>query len=282
MKKIVFMIVLLFTILLTAQKKTSEIQKVKKSTTDSEILIQQKIDKEVNSLNRNILENTKRTIGNESRIEHLFITKVGFQGVSIGLLIAFLGFFGLGKKVKRKFQLSIDNVKEAEIRTIEHIKNSERDNKELRSKSQILLVNEVTTPINEDLQRIFIKGSSKVQFNCTQVNISDLTFKKIKNELVNQKGPHPTDFELIIFDNSSADGRKWGKDALEEDLIPLVKQFLSRGIGVLYYSNDQFFPSDHPEYRNISNKHLLTYANVVPSLYNNAMTVLKLQNLYRE
>lgn len=293
MKKIALIMTISFAMLLTAQNDTSEVQEASRLANDSEILMQQKIDREVNALNRDILENTKHTINNQNKIEHLFITKVGVQGIVLTLVLTFLSIFGIDQIIKRKtdkkanalkkkFQESIDNVKEAEIRTIEHIKNSEKDNKELRGQSQILLVNELTTPVNEDLQRIFIKGSSKVQFNCSQINITDLTFKKIENELDNQKGPHPADFELVIFDNSSVDGRKWGEDCLNKDLIPLVKQFLSKGIAVLYYSNDQFFPSHHSEYRNIPNKHLLTYANVVPNLYNNAMTVLKLQNLYKE
>ncbi|WP_025663187.1 hypothetical protein [Aquimarina megaterium] len=282
MKKITFIIAINFTMLLMAEQDSNPVQETLLQTNDSEILIQQKINKEINSLNKDILENTKRTITNENKIEHLFITKVGIQGVLIALILTFLGIFGLDKTIKRKFQKSINSVKEAEIRTILHIKNSERDNEELRAQSKILLVNEVTTPVNEDLERIFIKGSSKVQFNCTQINIKELTYKQIKNELVNQKGPHPTDFELVIFDNSSADGRKWDKTCLDDDMIPLTKEFLNRGIGVLYYSNDQFFPSHHLEYKNIPNKHLLTYANVVPHLYNNAMTLLKLQNLYKD
>ncbi|CAA0159774.1 conserved hypothetical protein [Tenacibaculum maritimum] len=293
MKKIIFLITISFVSLLAAQQDTKEAHEISTQINNSEILLQQKINKEVNLLNKDILKNTKRTITNENKIEHLFITKLGVQAILLTLVLTFLSIFSINqiiknrvdkseRELKKKFKDSIENVKEAEIRTVEHIKNSEKDNKELRGQSQILLVNEVSTPVNKDLQRIFIAGSSKVQFNCTQIDIKELTYKKIKNELVNQKAPHPTDFELIIFDNSSADGRKWDKDCLNNDMIPLVKEFLSIGIAVLYYSNDQFFPSYLLEYKNIPNKHLLTYANAVPNLYNNAMTVLKLQNLYKD
>ncbi|WP_028890364.1 hypothetical protein [Tenacibaculum ovolyticum] len=289
MKKTTFIIAISFVTLLIAQQENNQIEE--KVITNSETLIKQNISKEIYSLSNDILENTKRTITNENNIDNLFISKIGTQGLLLTLFLTFLSILGLDQIIKQKtdkkikalkktFQDSIDNVKEAEIRTIQHIKNAEIDNNNLRAQSKILLVNEVTTPVNKDLQRIFIKGSSKVQFNCTQINIKELTYKKIKNELVNKKGPHPTDFELIIFDNSSADGRKWDKTCLDDDMIPLVKEFLSEGIGVLYYSNDQFFPSHNSEYKNIPNKHLLTYANVVPHLYNNAMTLLKLQNLY--
>lgn len=293
MKKTAFIIAVSFVMLLIGLQGNSQVKNNLIQINNSETLIQQKIDKEISALNKDILENTKRTINNENTIDKLFISKIGAQGLLLALVLTFLSVFGLDQIIKRKtskkikalkktFQDSIDNVKEAEIRTIQHIKNAEIDNNRLRAQSRILLVNEVTTPVNEDLQRVFVRGSSKVQFNCTQVNVKELTFKQIKNALVNQKGPHPTDFELIIFDNSSSDGRKWDKTCLDEDMIPLAKAFLSRGIGVLYYSNDQFFPSHHSEYKNIPNKHLLTYANVVPNLYNNAMTVLKLQNLYKE
>lgn len=294
MKKITFITILSFVMLLSAQQDINQVQEVPRQTTDiSEILLQQKIDKEVNSLNKDILENTKRAINNENRIDDLVITKIGLHGFLLTLLLTFLSIFGIDQiirrktdkkaiELKKKFQDSIKNVREAEIRTIEHIKNSEKDNKELRGKSQILLVNEVTTPVNEDLDRIFKKGSSKVQFNCTEVNIPELTYKKIENALENPNSPHPTDFELIIIDNSSADGRKWDQTVLNKDLIRLTKKLLSKGIAVLYYSNDLYFPSEHSEYKNLPNKHLLTYANVVPNLYNNAMTVLKLQSLYKD
>ncbi|WP_420572783.1 hypothetical protein [Kordia sp.] len=293
MKKITFIIAITFVMLLAAQQDTKQTQEVSTQSNTSEILLQQKIDKEVNSLNKDILENTKRTIGNENKIDDLFITKIGVQGFLLTLLLTFLSIFGIdqiikrktdkkAKALKKKFQDSIENVREAEIRTIQHIKNSEKDNKELRGKSQILLVHEVTTPINEDLERIFKKGSSKVEFNCTEVNVRELTYEQIKNELVNKDGLHPTKFQLVIFDNSSADGRKWDQPYLDDYMIPLTKKFISQGIGVLYYSNDQFYPSRHSEFKTIPNKHLLTYANVVPHLYNNAMTLLKLQNLYKD
>jgi len=282
MKKTIFIIAISFVTLLAAQQDTNKVQEVSIETNNSEIQIQQKIDKEVNSLNKNILENTKRTITNENKIDNLFITKLGVQGILLTLVLTFLGIFGLDKTVKRKFQKSIENVREAEIRTIQHIKNSEKDNEELRGQSQILLVNEVTTPINEDLERIFMKGSSKVQFNCTEISVKELTYKQIKDKLINKNGSHPTDFELVIFDNSSADGRKWDQTYLDDYMIPLTKQLVSQGIGVLYYPNDLFYPSRLSEFKNIPKKHLLTYANVVPHLYNNAMTLLKLQNLYKD
>lgn len=282
MKKIILAIAIISVLSLTAQQETNRFKESLIQTNTSEVLLQQKIDKEVNSINKNILENTKRTINNENKIDNLFITKVAFQGVLLSIVLALLGIFGLDKTVKRKFKKSIENVKEAEIRTIQHIKNSEKDNKELRGQSQILLVNEVTTPVNKDLKRLFIDGSSKVQFNCTEINIKELTYKQIKNALVDKGGLHPTDFELIIFDNSNADGRKWNQSYLEDYMIPLTKEFIKQGIGILYYSNDLLYPSYLPEYKSVEEKHLLTYANVVPHLYNNAMTLLKLQNLYKD
>ncbi|MBC8753930.1 hypothetical protein H2O64_04560 [Kordia sp. YSTF-M3] len=294
MKKTIFIITVSFVMLLTAQHDTNQTQEVlPKTNTTSEIIVQQRIDKEVNSINKDILENTKRTMDNENRINDLFITKVGLQGFLLTLLLTFLSIFGIDQIIKRKidkktkalnkkFQKSIDNVREAEIRTIQHIKNSEQDNKKLRGQSQILLINEVTTPVNEDLERIFMKGSSKVQFNCTEVNVRELTYEEIRKELVNKGGLHPTKFKLVIFDNSSADGRKWDQPYLEDYLIPLTKELVSKGIAVLYYSNDLNFPSWQSDFKSITNKHLLTYAKAVPNLYNNAMTVLKLQNLYKD
>jgi len=290
MKKTIFIITLCTALLLMGQQKIQVQEKIVQ-TNDSEILTQQKTNHEINLFNKDILENTRRIITNENNISNLFITKIGVQGLLLTLLLSFLSIFGINKifkektskkikELKEEFQNSIDNVKEAEIRTIQHIKNAEIENEKLRGKSQILLVNEVSTAINKDLELIFKKGSSKVQFNCTQVNIRELTYKKIKNELVNQKGPDPTDFDLIIFDNSSAEGRQWNTPHIDDNLISLSKELLGKEIGILYYSNDQFFPSRHSEYNNIPNKHLLTYANVVPNLYSNAMTVLKLKNLY--
>lgn len=293
MKKTVFFLMISFVMFLRAQNDNNQIHETLTTINNSETQIHNKIDKEVNSLSKDILSNKEHIITNENKIEDLTITRVTAQALLIGILFSLgLGYLfqnyikhRMNKNVvavETELKNSMDRVREAEIRTIHHIKNAEIENDEIRKKSQILLVSETSTPINEDLQRIFVKGSSKVQFNCEQIKIKELSYKSIQKALLNEKKPHPVDFELIIFDNSNAQGRKWNQKDIDDYMIPLTKDLTSKGIGVLYYSNDQYYPSRNSEYINIPNKHLLTYANVYPHVYHNAMTVLKIQNLYKE
>ncbi|MDY8134685.1 hypothetical protein U0D62_03705 [Aquimarina sp. 2201CG5-10] len=283
-----------FTALLSAQKKNNITQETI-STNISESEIQQKIDKEFNPLYKEVLENKERTLENKNEINNLFITKLGTQGIIISLFLSLVGFFGLKyylkEYLKRKItksvvslekecESSIEKVKEIKKDTILRIQNTEKENADLRAKSQILIISETSTPVNDTIERIFAKKSSKVSFNHVHIRIKELSFKQVEIALANKGNLLPSDFDLMILDNNDAENRYWEGNHFKMNIVNFTKEFLIREIGVLYFSGDQRFPSRDLEFRNIENRYLLDYVNSHAHLYANTMNVLKLKNLY--
>lgn len=294
MKKTFFIIAISFSLLLIAQDNTPT-QETTVLTNISESQVQQKIDREVNAINKDILDNRERTLENKNEISNLFITKIGTQGLLISLFLSLLGFFSLGyylkEYLKRKINKnvvsltqecdsSIEKVKELEKETIIRIQNTEIENADLRAKSQILLISETSTPINDTIEHIFEKNSAKVAFNCVHIRIKELSFKQVEIALANMGNLLPSDFDMMVLDNCDAENRYWKGAHFETHILSFTEEFLSREIGVLYFSNDQRFPSRSLDFRKTPNKYLLDYVNSHAHVYNNAMNVLKLKNLY--
>ncbi len=294
MKKTLFITLISFSVLLVAQQKNRVIQEIIPATI-SESEVQQKIDKEFNPLYKGILENKERTLENKNEINNLFITKLGTQGLLISLFLSLVGFFGLRyylkEYLKRKIiksvislekecESSIEKVEEIKKDTILRIQNTEKENADLRAKSQILIISETSTPVNDTIEYVFEKKSAKVSFNHVHIRIKELSFKQVEIALANKGNLLPSNFDMMILDNNDAENRYWEGNHFEMNIVNFTKEFLIRKIGVLYFSGDQRFPSRNSAFRNIPNRYLLDYVNSHAHLYVNTMNVLKLKNLY--
>ncbi|WP_299884315.1 hypothetical protein [uncultured Lacinutrix sp.] len=295
MKKTLFIISL--SVLLIAQQKNKDIQEASIAKKNYEPQLEQKLGEKVNSLHEDILNNKEQTLENKNNISNLFITKLGTQGLLISLFFSVLGFFGLGyylkqylkKKInknvislERECDISIKKVEKIKDDTILRIQNTEKLNKDLRTKSQILLISETSTPVNDTIEHIFEKESAKVAFNCVHIRIKELSFKQVKTVLANKGNLLPSDFNMMVLDNCDAENRYWEGEHYTRNILNFTAEFLTRKVGVLYFSNDQRFPSRDIAFRNVPNRYLLDYVNSHAHLYANTMNVLKLQNLYKE
>lgn len=290
MKKTIFILAVSLSVLIMAQQRNPPVQKTTLSTQVIESQVQQKINSEVNVLRKEILDNRERMLSNEHKIGNLFISKLGTQG----FLISLLGFFGLGyylrEFLKRKInknvtaleqecETSVKKVKEIENDTILRIQNTEVENADLRKKSKILIISETSTPVNDTIEHLFEKKSAKINFNYTHIRIKELSFKQVEIALAYEGNILPSDFDMMILDNCDAENRYWKGDHFKTHIVNFTKEFLTRKVGVLFFSNDQRFPSRDLVFRNIPNRYLLDYVNSHAHLYANAMNVLKLKNL---
>ncbi len=307
MKKTLFILAISFSLVLIAQDSTNT-KVVKDSSNISESYVQQQIDKEINSLQKDILNNREQSLENKDDINNLFFTKLGAQGLLIGLISGLFAFFGIGYYLKmylkqkinkdivaleEEYDNSIKQVQKIEKETLLRILNTEIENTDLRVKSRILLISETTTPVNDTLEQIFEKSTAGVAFNCEHIRIKSLSFEQAKIAVLNikneeskeNKGLHISDFDMVILDNCDAENRHWldhgnNKDEFRKEMLIFAGEFLKLKIGFLYFSGDQRFPSNEQGFRNLKNRYLLDYVNSHAHVYANAMNVLKLQNLY--
>jgi len=294
MKKIIFIITISFSMFLMAQDNKST-QEIDTKSAVTETYLQLKIDKEVNALNKDILDNRERTLENKNEINNLFITKLSTQGLLISLVLSLLGFFSLGYYLKEYLKSkisknvvslesecdgSIDKVREIERETLLRIQNTEIENADLRAKSQILLISETATPINDTIEHIFEKKTAKVAFNCVHIRIKELSFKQVEIALANKGNLLPSDFDIMVLDNCDAENRFWEGDHFNKNIINFMEKFLSKQIGVLFFSDNQRINPNLLDMRALPNKFLLGFVNSHAQLYSNTMNVLKLKNLY--
>ncbi|WP_299104353.1 hypothetical protein [uncultured Tenacibaculum sp.] len=299
MKSIIFIVAINFSLALAVQKNV-KIKEQTEKVNISEPYIQQQIDKEVNALKENILNNREQVLENKNNINNLFITKLGTQGLIIGGVSGLFAFFGFGYYLKEylkskinknvifletECEESLKNVQKIEEETLLRIQNTEIVNNDLRAKSRILLISETSTSVNDSLKQIFEESTTKVTFNCTHIRIKSLSFEEVKVVLVNSGSLLVSDFDMIILDNCDAENRQWldnqsNSDGFKKEMLNFTNEFLKLKIGFLYFSNDQRFPSREQGFRKLKNKYLLDYVNSHAHLYVNAMNVLKLKNLY--
>ena len=175
---------------------------------------------------------------------------------------------------------SIDKVREIERETLLRIQNTEIENADLRAKSQILLISETATPINDTIEHIFEKKTAKVAFNCVHIRIKELSFKQVEIALANKGNLLPSDFDIMVLDNCDAENRFWEGDHFNKNIINFMEKFLSKQIGVLFFSDNQRINPNLLDMRALPNKFLLGFVNSHAQLYSNTMNVLKLKNLY--
>lgn len=290
MKKILFIIIISLPILIVAQENNESISKK-----TSESNFERNLVEKINSLQKDIFDVKEQAFENRNEINNLFITKIGSQGLLIGLIVSVLGFFGLGYSLKeylkrkinknvvlleRECENSIERVEEVKKDSILRIQNTEKENADLRAKSHVLIVSETSTPVNDTIEHIFEKKSTKVSFNSVHIRIKELSFKQVGVALANKGNFLPSDFDIMVLDNNDAENRYWKGDHYKLNIVNFTKEFLIREIGVLYFSGDQRFPSRDKGFRNIPNRYLLDYVNSHAHLYANTMNVLKLKNLY--
>lgn len=301
MKKIIFILAISFSLLLIAQENTKT-QVVKEPLKVSESYVQQQIDKETNSLQKDILNNREQSLENKNDISNLFFTKIGSQGLLIGVISGLFTFFGIGYLLKMHLKQkinkdvvaleeecndSIEKVKKIEKETLLRIQNNETKNADLRQTSRILIISETATPVNETLVQIFEKSTANVVFNYKHIRIKALSFEQVKIAVLNIKDEslHISDFDMIILDNCDAENRYWldnqnNKDEFRKEMLNFAGEFLKLKIGFLYFSNDQYFPSREQGFRNLKNRYLLDYVNSHAHVYENTMNVLRLKNIY--
>lgn len=294
MKKIIFIITISFSMFLMAQDNKST-QEIDTKSAVTETYLQLKIDKEVNALNKDILDNRERTLENKNEINNLFITKLSTQGLLISLVLSLLGFFSLGYYLKEYLKSkisknvvslesecdsSIDKVREIERETLLRIQNTEIENADLRAKSQILLISETATPVNDTIEHIFERKTAKVAFNCVHIRIKELSFKQVEIALANKGNLLPSDFDIMVLDNCDAENRFWEGEHFNKNIINFMEKFLSKQIGVLFFSDNQRINPNLLDMRALPNKFLLGFVNSHAQLYSNTMNVLKLKNLY--
>ncbi|PTX59824.1 hypothetical protein C8N46_108137 [Kordia periserrulae] len=309
MKKSIFILAISFSVLLIAQDKTQTTE-IKESNNISESYMLQHVGKEVNALQKDILKNREQSLENKNEIDNLFFTKIGSQGLLIGLISGLFAFFGIGFYLKSYLKQQINNnvvalekecddsimqVQKIENETLLRIQNTEIVNADLRAKSRILIISETATPINDTLEQIFEKSTAGVAFNCEHIRIDSLSFEQAKIAVLNlkneetkeNKGLHISDFDMVILDNCDAENRQWidhrnNKDGFRKEILIFTNEFLKLKIGFLYFSSDQRFPSNEQEFRNLKNRFLLDYVNSHAHVYANAMNVLKLKNFHKE
>jgi len=295
MKKVLFIIMASLSVLIIAQQKNEKIQLEPIAKNTYEPQIEQKLGEKMNALKEDILENKKQTFENKNDINNLFITKIGTQGLLISLLLGVLGFFGirhsLAQYFKRKVnknvislekecENSIKKVQEMRKDTILRIKSVEVENKNLREKSQILLISETPTPPNDTIEQIFKKESVKVTFNYVHIQVKELSFKEVKIALADKGNFLPTDFDIMILDNCDADKRKWESEYFNTNIIGFIESFLSEKIGVLYFSDDIRINPNVSKMKNLSHRYIFGFANSHAQVYPNAMNILRNKHLF--
>lgn len=289
MKKIFFLILVCFSFLLIAQNDTQKKQ-TEEFENISHSLIQQKIDIESNKLTKDILVNRQDIIDNKSKIKNLFVYKFSLWVALLGLLSLLGGSFLIKGLLKKKvynriasFEKECDNsievIKKVQRETAKRIENTEKENKDLRAKSKILIIRETETTVNSTIEQVF-KENTSVIFNYVEIKIKGLSYREVEIELSSLGNILPTDFDLVVLDNCDADKRKWKGDQFNDQILNFTEKFLSQEIGFLYFSSDQRFPNRGLKFRNTPNKYLLAFVNAHANLYSNVMTVLKIKKLY--
>ena len=270
------------------QQDSIEVQEI--TPVKDKLSITQEMDKRVIEMNKENLDIRKEVIENKSEISGLFINKIGFLGIFASLL----SFLTVVVYLRRYYRKKIDKdvavlvkkqenavleVEKAKNQMILRIHNTEMENKTLRDKSKILIIGETATGRNDTLESIFVEGSTKVKFNCTYIKIGKLNMGHVEEALLKKKIQDLEDFQLVIIDNSRAANRIWEGDYHRKRMLPFTKDILEKNVAVLYFSDDQYFPTND-DYEMLENKHFLAFANAHSRVYTNTMELLKVHSLF--
>ena len=118
-----------------------------------------------------------------------------------------------------------------------------------------------------------------MKFNCTYVKIDKLNIGHVDDALLKEKIQDLEDFQLVIIDASRAANRTWEGEYHSKRMLPFTKGILEKHVAVLYFSDDQYFPTND-DYEMLENKHFLAFANAHSRVYTNTMELLKVESLF--
>ncbi|SOE24062.1 hypothetical protein SAMN06298216_4433 [Spirosomataceae bacterium TFI 002] len=201
-------------------------------------------------------------------VQNLFLEHVKNWIWIIGLLAAVLVFTGLDWNISSFINSRLKEKVSASLNHIENVFNSEVWLDELRSTTQILVLNKEGTALDEGVETVL--KLTKLDYNSK--NLKTLDFNALQDNLEG--------ITAVFIENANSGTIKtWTTSDVKASLKGFAESITNKGIAVFYYCTAEDF-KDLVRFPTLDSRNYLTsFANTESNIYPNLKNLLVVQQL---